>query len=170
MLLSGSGRKGRRPGVRSLYLAWCDVNILKGQRVFNSRECTVSFCFFYVSNSCHIIFWFGGRTCMELNGNWWEQASPQQLGLQIWIDLNCCFGIARTFAKERRYPTLNLSTSPSPQPGFLLVGCHRRCKTVGWVGSWCYEWRIEVLKNLKELYMDSLHCCRLWFSGCTWWS
>ena len=34
-------------------------------------------------------------------------------------DLNCCFGIARIFAKGRRYPTLNLSTSPSSQPGSL---------------------------------------------------
>ena len=31
-----------------------------------------------------------------------------------------------------------------------LVGCHRPCKPVGWVGSWCLEWKIEVLRVLKS--------------------
>ena len=128
----------------SLYLAWCDVNILKGQRAFKSRECTVSLCFFYVSNSfarssfgledAHVWNWMG------IDGN---RQAPQQLGLQKGTDLNGCFGIARIFAKERRYPTLNLSTSPSTQPGSLWSVVHRRCK----FGSWCLEWRIEVLKS-----------------------
>lgn len=132
----------------SLYLAWCDVNILKGQRAFKSREC-----FFYVSNSfarwsfgledAHVWNWMGIDRNSQAHSNLGSKRNRSQLLLRHCEDIR----------EGKKVSNIELIYQSVLSAWISLVGCHRRCKTVGWVGSWCLEWRIEVLKSYKELYM-----------------
>ena len=134
----------------SLYLAWCDVNILKGQRAFNSRECTVSLCFFYVSNSfarssfgledAHVWNWMGIDGNRQGHSNLGSKMNWSQLLLRHCEDIR----------EGKKVSNIELIYQSVHSAWISLVGCHRPCKPVGWVGSWCLEWKIEVLRVLKS--------------------